>query len=399
MKSFTGIILKKELLDIFRDRRSIIMALALPLVLYPLMFWFIGSQAAIEISGPSAVRIAADRIQYEPLAALLDDPFFNDLNLELFESEDPPEDLTAGRADIAALTNPYLSSSKVFLPQLIYDPNRTASSISIHHLTGLLTAYNQSEQARALQEMGIDLSALAPVHFESMPLESITGEETGGAGMFLSMILPFLLVVLLSVGGMPTAVDLFAGEKERRTFEPLLCTAARRTDILAGKLGAVTIMSLLGAIASGAGMYAGYIVSPSAMTLGLDDAQGLFLPLGTIVLTLLIIMAMAVFFSGLHILLSTYARTVKEASTYGSFVMLGSYVPVFASMNKLGGDFEFWTAFVPVMNVTGSLKMVLAGIHNPVYMTVTLGTTAAFVGAVLLAGRYMFTKENIMLRA
>jgi sodium transport system permease protein len=110
-------------------------------------------------------------------------------------------------------------------------------------------------------------------------------------------------------------------------------------------------------------------------------------------------MAMAIFFSGLHILLSTYARTVKEASTYGSFVMIACYIPIFATMNMMGGDFKFWSAFVPVMNVTGCLKMVLAGINDFTYFGITLAVTAAFVLIVMIAGRYMFKKENIMLRA
>jgi sodium transport system permease protein len=397
MKSFIGLIFRKELLEIFRDRRSVIMALALPLVLYPLMFWIIGSQAAVEIHGPSMIRIAAGAEAREDILAILNDPIFDDFHWSMYYPDDPMEALTEGRAEIAAVLTD--DSSAAVSLRFIYDANKTSSIIATSHLASLLVDYNQSVQIKALFEMDIDLAALAPVYFEMSSLESETGDETGSAGIFLSIVMPMLLVVLLSVGGMPTAVDLFAGEKERRTFEPLLCTAARRTDILAGKLGAVTVISLLGVLASGAGMYLGFIISPSAMTMGLDDAQGLILPPITILLTLLIIMAMAVFFSGLHVLLSTYARTVKEASTYGSFVMLAAYIPTFASMNKLGGDFDFWTAFVPIMNISGCLKMVLGGIHNPAYMTATLGTTAAFVGVVLLAGRYMFTKENIMLRA
>jgi sodium transport system permease protein len=392
MRSFTGLILKKELLEIFRDRRSVIMALALPLIIYPLMFWFIGSQASAELGGPSETRIAADTRAYAELSAIFEDPVFEASDLIIFISKDPLHELAAGGADIAA-----------YFPQasdlsLIYDPNRTTSFFASGHLTHLLMEYNQAEQAREVFERwGEDLAELAPVSFAAEAL--VTEEGMGSAGLFLSMVLPMILVILLSVGGMPTAVDLFAGEKERRTFEPLLCTAARRTDILAGKLGAVTIMALLSALACGLGLFIGYMLSPSAMTLGMDDAQGLNLPPLTLLLTILIIMAMAVFFSGLHVLLSTYARTIKEASTYGSFVMIVAYVPVFASMNRLGGDFERWTAFVPVMNITGCLKMVLAGKSDMAYMGITLAVTAAFVFAVLAAGRYMFKKENIMLRA
>ena len=396
MKGFTGIIFKKELLDIFRDRRSILMTFLLPVVLYPLMFWFIGSQAASEMEGPSETLIYADAAAAASFREILDDAVFDSANITVTENGDPVAMLQDGNGDVAAVT---VGGNL----RLVYDPNKSASAMSLNHVAGLLSAYNQAEQMKELVSLtGLtisELADLAPISFESVSLDVETGAEASGAGLFLSMMLPMILVIFLSVGGMATAVDLFAGEKERRTFEPLLCTGARRADILAGKLWAVTVMSLLGALASGVGLFVGYILNPRAMTLGLDDAQGLVLPPLTLVLTLLIIAAMAVFFSGLHILLSTYARTVKEASTYGSFVMIVSYVPIFATMTKLGGDFEFWTSFVPVMNVTGCLKMVLAGINDPAYMGVTLVVTAAFVAVVMMLGRYMFKKENIMLRA
>ncbi|MDR0293343.1 MAG: ABC transporter permease subunit [Oscillospiraceae bacterium] len=395
MKSYTGIIFRKELLDIFRDRRSIIMTFLLPLVLYPLMFWFMGSQVADEIEGPSEVTVALSE-GAESFRELLRAPVFSDANIRVAEPEDRMAALRDGTVELV-IEQKTLNGLTHY--DLIYDSNKTSSSMAMNHVTGYINEYVWSVQADKLAEIGITLDTLAPLSYGVLSRSFVEGTEESGAGIFLSMMLPMLMVILLSVGGMATAVDLFAGEKERRTFEPLLCTGARRADILAGKLGAVTTMSLLSALASALGLAAGYIFNPKAMTLGLDDAQGLAIPPSTALFVLLIIAVTAVFFSGLHILLSTYARTVKEASTYGSFVMLASYVPVFASMTKLGGDFEFWTAFIPIMNVTGCLKMALAGISNPAYMALTFGLTAVFVAVVLLLGRYMFKKENIMLRA
>ncbi|MDR1669567.1 MAG: ABC transporter permease subunit [Oscillospiraceae bacterium] len=397
MKSFTGIIFKKELLDIVRDRRTVLMTFLLPLVLYPVMFWFIGSQTAEMLDGPSETVIAAESAAAEDLSALLGDPVFSGAGIRVAITGDPASALREGEADLV-LESFTVSGGKTDI-ELIYDPNKTSSSMSLSHFNDLLNAYNQAAQTAELAKQGIKLADLTPLRVSAASLAALEGEEESGAGMFLSMMLPMLMILLLSVGGMATAVDLFAGEKERRTFEPLLCTGARRTDILAGKLLAVAVMSLLSAIASVSGMVVGYLVNPRAMTMGLDDAQGIALPLPTILFVLLIIAATAVFFSGLHILLSTYARSVKEASTYGAFVMMASYVPIFATMQMLGGDFELWSAFVPIMNVSGCLKMVLAGIEDPLYMLITLGVTLLFVGIVLAAGRYMFKKENIMLRA
>jgi sodium transport system permease protein len=213
------------------------------------------------------------------------------------------------------------------------------------------------------------------------------------------MILPMILLIFLSVGGMGTAVDLFAGEKERRTFEPLLCTKVRRTDILAGKLGAVVLMALCSALFSIFGIVAGYMVSPQSVTMGLDDVQGFSISPAAAVLVIGSVILLAVMFSGIHVLLSTFARSVKEASAYGTFVMLGSYVPIFMTMSMQGGDFQLWSAFIPVLNTIGCLKMALSGITDLSYMLVTILVSAALVAIVLALGRMMFKKETIMLRA
>ena len=385
------IIFKKELLDIFRDRRALMMTVLLPLILYPVLFGYIGNQITDQITGPDQVIVAVN--SPGDLTLLQEHFTLEEERLLFVVDENPLEALETGDADLALSVQP----GERLLIRVEYDLNRTSSALAVGFFTNLLHEYSELVQQQALlEEHGIELEALSPFLVEVSVMDAA---EDGGAGEFLSMTLPMLLVLLLSVGGMATAIDLFAGEKERRTFEPLLCTGARRTNILAGKLGAVTVMSIVSALASVGGMVIGYFLNPEAMTMGMNDTAGLTIPPVTLLLVVLVVIASAIFFSGLHILLSTYARSIKEATTYGSFVMIATYIPVFATMMMRGGDFEFWAAFVPVMNITACLKQVLAGIHDTAFLLVTFAVTAAFVGIVLAVGRYMFTKENIMLRS
>ena len=402
-KSYVGIIFRKEMIDILRDRRSLLLSILLPIVLYPAMLWIMGSAFSgiqNEAMTNTTVAVEAESGVYE---YLLENVFAGIEGVTVEKTDDADAALRAGDVKVALRFGPgamaSLTAENPVEAEVIYDQNKSASSASLDYIMVIINTYNSAAQERKLAELGISLENLTPLHASAVSLAQAEGEEGSDAGMMLSMMLPMMMVILLSVGGMATAVDIFAGEKDRRTFEPLLCTRAKRTDILTGKMGAVVVMSLVGAVASLGGMVLGYVINPTAMTMGMNDVGSFSIPASTLVLTALIIIAMALFFSGLHVLLATWSRTAKEASTYGSFIMIACYVPVFGSMYMQGGDFTMTHAFIPVMNTVGCLKMVLAGIADLPYMLATLGTTAFFVIAVLIAGRWMFGKESIMMRA
>lgn len=402
-KRYSLIIFKKEMLDIIRDRRSLLLSVLLPVILYPAMIWIMGSS----FSGIQSEAMSNTTVAVQGEAGLAEyfgsSVFLEQTGVKMEFPDDPEAALRNGdvkillRFDAGALES--LKNGDPVNAVVLYDQSKSASSASLEFVMSVIDSYNRSEQTRRLAEIGISLENLTPIHPAAVSLAQENGGTSSDAGMILSMMLPMLMVILLSVGGMSTAVDIFAGEKERRTFEPLLCTRAKRTDILSGKMGAVVVMSLVGALSSVGGMAIGYALNPSAMTMGLNDVGTLSISGVTMLLTALIIVAMALFFSGLHSMLATWSRTIKEASTYGTFVMLACYIPVFSTMYMQGGDFRLSYAFIPVMNTVGCLKIVLAGIDNLPFLLITLAMTTLFVAATLIAGRWMFGRETIMLRA
>jgi sodium transport system permease protein len=183
-------------------------------------------------------------------------------------------------------------------------------------------------------------------------------------------------------------------------MEPLLCTRAGRTSILTGKLLTVTAFALLNVVSSVAGLWLSYALSPDFFNLAEagESLKPLQFQAGTVVLTICLLLIMAVVFSGIHVVIATYARTSKEAATYGSFVMLISYIPVLGSMFMGAGDVGGWMMFVPIMNVVGSLKMLLGGVADYVFLAVSIGVSAVFLAAIMALARWLFNKETIMLR-
>jgi len=402
-KNYIGIVLKKELTDVFRDRKTLWVSLILPLVLYPLIFFVMDKAMSpminMEEQKFSVAIIADDQLTYTELAETI----LAADNITVVSPEDPLGAVSSGDVDVAVYAT--RMENQQLAIELVYDDNRSASMSGHTYVQMLIGQFSEQVMAARLQEMGVNLDELSA--FSSVttrPYSQINGgdEQPSGANMMLSMMLPMLITIYLAVGGMAISADIFAGEKERRTFEPLLCTRAGRFDILTGKLMTVTMVSILSVIASFAGMALGYMSAPTMFSMGLEgDAAGLGslnFPVGIMLLTALMLIMMAVLFSGIYACISMYSRTTKEANTYSSFVMLASYVPVMATMFMQGGDVKTWMMAIPVINIVCSLKMILAGVVNYGAVALALVCSAVFMAAILAFTLHLFKKERIMFR-
>jgi sodium transport system permease protein len=383
----------KEIKDAFRDRKTIATTLLLPLVLYPLMFFLMDRGFGDLVSageGDTVVAVMGSERGRDILAL--------NPGIQIRDSGDALAALESGEV-AAVLQVTELPGGKLDI-QIVYDDKRTNSAASVNPIADAINQYNQDAVDAWLAERGTDMATLSPAAFEPVTLAAVTGQTDGGnAGMMLSMMAPMLLVMLLAVGGMASASDLFAGEKERRTMEPLLCTRAGRTSILTGKLFAVTVFAMLNVAAAVAGLALSYVLSPNFFRMADEAAEtaALTLPVPAALLTVLLVLIMALVFSGVHVVIAAYARTTKEAATYGSFVMLFSFLPMFSTMMMGPSDVGDWMMFVPILNVIGSLKMLLGGVSNHLFLLVSIAVSAVFLAAVMALARWLFHKETIML--
>lgn len=395
MGKYIKIVYFKEMMDTLRDKKTLLTTLLLPLVIYPLMFGFMNGAIGDMVTAGEEKTVVAVLGSDKVKEVLSVSP-----GLTVQDSADPMKSLKDGEVSVV-LRGTELPGGKLQI-DVIYDDKKNSSSLSMSYISGLIQQYNQASVHAELAAMGIDLDTMNPVSQSIITLTDETGVQDGGnAGMMLSMMVPMLLVVLLAVGGMATASDLFAGEKERKTMEPLLCTRAGRSAILTGKLLTVTTFALLNVAASVTGLLLSYVVSPNVFSLTNEvtgSTERLSLPIPVVMLTVLLVLLMALVFSGLHVVIATYARTAKESATYGTFVMLASYIPVFSMMFMGAGDIKRWMMLVPVLNVSGSLKMLLGGITDYVFLGGSIAVSLVFLLLVMALARWMFSKETVMIR-
>jgi len=397
------IVFKKEVKDLIRDRRTVITSILLPMILIPVINIVMGGSVQnFEKAINENVSVALSQTSNtDEIKELVQNRILSkNPNLVLAEPEDPEGALANEEIRcIIEIESGYREKLDNGIPvkvTLYYDESKTKSSAAAEIVAQAVNEFGTDIVNERIAALGLSTDILQPVAIE----RSNVAKDNQGSNMMLQMMLPLLISMLVSVGGIPAATDLVAGEKERNTFEPLLTTMPDRSSLLIGKYFAVTLFSFVSVIAILTGLVIGYAIDPSSMTLGLDQQVGGFAiePLA-VVLAILITIALGMTFSGIQIALSTFAKSYKEAQTYLSFLMIAAMIPGYSTMFLQPSDLSPVMFALPVMNTISAFKMLLGG--NIIYsnLILALGTSIVFVAITLWIAATLFKKEKVLFRS
>lgn len=396
-----GLILKKELTDIVRDKRSFVM-LFIPILLFPIMFTLMGTQ--LKDSGLISVIVACkterDRANYDSFLQFIDDAneYAQREGMDTVEIKEIEKG--AGQDALDVLKNGKAAAILSFSDgALIVTPSRVTTQAQQEYLnlnallSGWITA---SESQKALTEHGVDVASLSPVVLRQE-------DPVGKGSSALATIAPMILVMLILNGGVSVAVDLFTGEKERGTFESLLTTQTSRLSILAAKFTATLIVSLASMILSIAAYMISFRISPSAAVLmGGSGSSGSMLEESGLdafrVFALLgVCLSLSVFAVSLLTLIALRARTVKEAQSQTSLLT------IFGSL--LGGGIAFMNVaevgtlpmLIPIYNVIVTIKLLFSDMSNiGIKVIVTMASCFAYSAILWILSARLLRSEKLL---
>lgn len=396
------IVFKKEVKDILRDRRTLISSILVPLILMPILFLFVGgSTEQMTREMTENITIAQTKASYSEAAQdfLLNYVAAQDSNIIL---TDPVDDAWQAINDkqvklVVEIDSDFeakLKESVPFTLKILYDNSQSRSGGAAGTLESAIHKVNGAIAQKRLEALNVDPQILTPVSIE---MENIA--KTGDGNLFLMMVLPMLITMLVAVGGIPAATDLVAGEKERMTFEPLLTTRPSRLSILVGKYLTINVFSLASVISTLGGMLIAYLINPSSLSMGSGSIGGFNIELGAVLLSLLVAILLGMTFSGLQLVISTYARSFKEGQTYLSMLILVVIIPAYATMMVMPNDIQSYMFLLPVMNTISAFKLVLGGISNYSGLIMACVSSVVYVILSLMAAAWMFKQEKYMFRS
>ena len=284
---------------------------------------------------------------------------------------------------------------------LIIKSTNTKSGNVANILSAVMAEFDNQVLQKRFSEQNIDPKILSKVSV--LPEDVATDKETGG--FVLGFLIPLFIVMWSIVGGQYTAIDVSAGEKERKTLESLLLTSVKRRDIVFGKflaVSSVAFVSVVVAIGSfyAALMYAGGFGPMDATGSGAAGA----IPVNFSIepQALLLLLAVSVFlilmFSAIILSISIFAKSFKEAQNYIGPSYLVVILPVVLVNSIPGFEPTLWYFAIPAVNATLLFKEVLMGTYDFGHIFLTMGSLIVYSIIAILIAVKIYSKEGVLFR-
>jgi sodium transport system permease protein len=355
-------IFKKELIDTLRDRRTLIMMLIIPILIFPIILnIFVGVSASFTAEAMEkevVIGVVGDRETYLlKQLEMLPDALGKKEIVFYSDTIKLKKDIQSDSIQIGIYTSPEFNSNmsekKPATASIFFDA--TDMGMQERAKSYMNTIESIAQQERYL-DMELNESELRPMDISYKNVASdkeMIGKLGGG-------ILPYIFIAFGFIGCMYPAIDLFTGEKERGTLETLLTTPVLRWQILFGKMGVVVLSGLLAASCALLGLFLSIEVLDIVENEELLEIIHSVLTGKFIFMLYGLLIPLTIFFAGVMIPVAVYAKTFKEAQSIITPLNIVMVLPAMVGFFP-GIELNVVTASIPVVNVVLATKELIAG--------------------------------------
>ncbi|TDT51261.1 ABC transporter permease [Fonticella tunisiensis] len=385
-------VFNKEIKDLFRDRKTLVVGILIPFLIFPLIFGLMGR--GIESSTKKVeenLKIGVVDKGNSSLSKFLK----SQQKVTVIDSQDIQKDVKDGKVYVGLIIpenfDNMVNENKQVDLKMVMDDSSQSSMMAQGSLGAMIEAYSKEVVKSRLTSRGIDPIILTPF---TTSIETVSKEQGGFTKFMMSLMLPLMLLMYAVSGPLAAAIDLGAGEKERGTLEPLLTTQTSRMNLLFGKFFAITVMGVIGVISSIAGLMISMKISPGVF----GGKGGLSFPIPALVIMGILTILLTMVFGALELSISIYARSFKEAQTYltpFTFIGMAAAYGTYAMEIKNVSLFLF---NIPLVNASLVMKELINGLFNPVHIAITFVWIFVYAAAAIAFARYMFSRERVIFR-
>lgn len=387
MKSKIVTVARKELSRFFGDKRMVFSTLVLPALMIYVLYSFMGDTMMKSLSVDEKY-VSKVYIVNEPESLK---PVFKEMSIEIQDNEamdvmkqkvqDKEIDILAVfpenfDKDVTAYDK---MTSKEDAPEieLYYNSADVESDSMYTTFEEVLTQYEGS------------LCNKFDINSGEQKFDMATDKDS--TGMIFSMMLPMLLLMFVFSGCMAIAPESIAGEKERGTIAKLLVSPTNRRDIALGKIVSLSILGLL----CGASSFVGTFLSMPKLMQGQDMNAAVY-EVSDYLMLFLVIISTVLVIVGLLSIISAFAKTVKEATTYITPIMVVVLLIGVTSMFGNGAPKENYMYLIPMYNSVQCMNGIFGFTYNITNILITIGVNLFITGILSVILSKMFNSEKVM---
>jgi sodium transport system permease protein len=368
----------KEVLDNFRDRRTLVSALIMGPILGPVLFAFV-----INLSIERSLSDADKKMELPVIGSAHAPNLVRFLQSRNLDVVDGPENRTAAVEGVKAGTvdvvlfipedfGAQLASGNPARVELITDQANTQAERDARRARNAVHAYSQELAAIRLVARGV-----SPVVVQAISVDDIDVSTPSGRSAILLGMMSYFFIFALLMGGMYLAIDSTAGERERGSLEPLLSLPVTRDQLMLGKIAATCVFMSLSLMLSLLSFFVALKFMPFEQ-LGMTPNFG---P-AVVVAAFFILAPFILVGASVMTLVASFTKSYKEAQTWLSIVLIAPTLPILiVSILTLRPSLEFM--FVPSLSQHLLLvDMVKNEPVNMLHVAISVGSTLT-IGAIL----------------
>ncbi len=372
-------ILKKELKETFRDKKSLAMMLIVPIMI-PLLV--IGLSALFESEVNKSVN-DYNTIGFDYQLSKVEKDIAKEAEIKVVEKSKKELKEAYKKGDIDLYVTK--SGSKYTLNGEENDTTTYATAL----VEGYFAVYKEYLQGTYLNNKNIPQDEVLNI----ITVEKKVVEKENFYANYITNYAFLFIIMAITISSTYPATDATAGEKERGTLETLLTFPIKSKDIIVGKFLSVSLSSIVTGIVSLILMVASLAIARNMFTI-YEEVN--LIPSGTtIVYALLVIISYSFLISGLCIAIASKSKTFKEAQSALTPITFISFFPSFIAF-MMDIKISAVSSLVPFLNFTLLFSDITNGNMNFLYIFLMMISTIITISLILMVIVRQYKSEKVL---
>ena len=383
MKNNIKNILKKELKEMFRDKKSLSMMLIIP-VMIPLLIFGMSALFEMQLNKPiedyNKVGFAYDLSEVEK-------NILKEINIDYRESsEDELEDSLNDETIDFYVT-------KEGSNYLFHSNMDDEASLTLSLMNGYFETYKQYLQSEYLANKDIDANEILNILSYGYEEEESKDSTKEYFSNYITTYSFLFIIMAITVSATYPATDTTAGEKERGTLETLLTFPIKSRDIIVGKFLSVSLSSIITGLISLILMMVSLVFANGMFEI--YDGVSLMMSWQSLIFAVIVILAYSMLISGLCIAIASKCKTFKEAQSALTPLTFISFFPsMIAFMIEVKSSALL--SCIPFLNFTLLFTDITNGNISILNIVLMLISTVIFITLVLSLIIRQYKSESVL---
>jgi sodium transport system permease protein len=384
---------RKEIVETLRERRTLLSLLLGPLfgpILFAVLINMTVSRNLTSLDEVLEVPVLGAERAPNLLASLRARSIEPLAKHDVVDVEDAARRVATGEFDVVLVVDEAFADTfgtdRAARVALVFDRSKNRAASRVGRVRGAIDAYAQQIGVLRLVANGADPSLLRPLVVDELDVST----PASRSALMLGVLTYFLLFATLT-GGLHLAIDTTAGERERKSLEPLLALPVARASLLVGKMTA-TVCYMLASLALTLIAFTIALRQLPLEQIGMSSNFGV----ATAALAFALLCPFAPLGAALMTTVASFTKTYREAQTYLTFVLLVPTLPLaFATMLNIEPEPKLM--WIPSLSQHLLITTLIKDQPlNPLFVAISAVSTLAF-GALLgwLAVR-LYRREAIL---